>query len=71
MNLEKVISHVGNKDGPEVYAAETYLTKSLPISFKHGISVPQYWDRDKIEQSRGTINKASRDSMSKACPISF
>lgn len=43
--------------------------KSFPISFKQGIRVPQYWDKDRIEQSRGTINKASSERMSKACSI--
>lgn len=44
--------------------------KSFPISFKQGINVPQYWDKDRIEQRRGTMNKASSESMSNDCSIS-
>lgn len=43
----------------------THLMKSLPISFRHGISVPQYGESDKMEATRGIMNRASRLKMSK------
>lgn len=45
------------------------FTKSLPISFRQGMSVPQYGERDKTEQTRGTINKASRARISNDNPM--
>lgn len=45
------------------------FTKSLPISLRHGISVPQYGESDSTEQTRGTINSASRARTSNDSPI--
>lgn len=47
------------------------LTKSLPISLRQGMRVPQYGESDSTEQTRGTINRASRARTSKDDPISF
>lgn len=44
---------------------KSYLTKSLPISFKHGINVPQYGESDRMLATLGIMNKASRLSTSK------
>lgn len=47
------------------------FTKSLPISFRQGIRVPQYGESDRTEQTRGTMNRARRARTSKDDPISF
>jgi len=45
------------------------LTKSLVISFKHGIRVPKYGCKLRSEQMRGTKKSASKERISKAISI--
>jgi hypothetical protein len=47
------------------------LTKSLPISLRQGIRVPQYGDKLRMEHIRGTIKRASSERTSKARLIMY
>lgn len=63
---EQTHGEEGTRDDPLTATITMNLMKSLVISRRHGIRVPQYGERLRMEHMRGTMKSASREKTLKA-----